>query len=66
MAVEVGLKKISTIKTEGILRNSLFLFPKLGIIIKFIRGPLSGVINKIDKLLIPIFGESDIFLIAEK
>lgn len=62
----VGFKITKLKKTEGLLRNSLFLFPLLGFFIKFIKGPLVNLVSWIDRITIPILGESQIILIAEK
>lgn len=58
------IKKV--LKTEGLIRNSLFLIKNLGFIIKFIRGPLPYAFNCVDSLFIPILGESQIFVVATK
>lgn len=52
--------------TEGILRNSLYVFPILGNIIRFIRGSISDIVNYIDGFLIKIFGGSNVFIIVKK
>ena len=36
-------------KTEGILRNSLFLNPFLGKLVRFIRGPISDLVTIVDE-----------------
>jgi len=60
------LKVIQLIKTEGIIRNFLFVIPILGNLVRFIRGPLSDFVTFVDDLTVPLFGESDIFVIAQK
>lgn len=56
--VEVGI-------AEGILRNWLYTTRLGGFLLKFIkRWPISTLFTLIDRLTIPIFGESDIFLVA--
>ncbi|MDP1743517.1 MAG: class I SAM-dependent methyltransferase [Candidatus Amesbacteria bacterium] len=62
----IGFKINNQKKEEGILRNSLFLFPFLGWIIRFLKGPLSDIVTFIDDLLVVIFGESDIVIVAQK
>lgn len=52
------------LKTEGIIRNSLFVIKHFGFLVKFIRGPLTPVIQYIDQLSVIFFGESDIFVIS--
>lgn len=56
----------SYIETEGIVRNSLFVFPKLGFIIKFLRSYLSDCFTVIDDLSGRIFGYSDGIVVARK
>lgn len=63
---EAGFEVIKTVKTEGIIRNSLYVIPFLGRLVRFIRGPLVEIATYLDNLTIPIFGESDIFIIAKK
>ena len=62
-----GFKILETKKTEGILRNILFTNPIGGFSLKVLkRWPFSVVITFLDDLAIPIFGESDIYIIAQK
>ena len=63
---EAGFKIIETEKVEGILRNFLFLNPYAGKLVRFIKYFISDVVTFIDNLLIPIFGESNIIIIAKK
>ncbi|MEK7095293.1 MAG: class I SAM-dependent methyltransferase [Patescibacteria group bacterium] len=58
------IKKI--IKTEGLLRNSLYTMKPLGFIVRFIKGPLIKIITVVDDYLAYVFGESDIQIIAQK
>jgi len=60
------LKVLSIKRTEGIIRNSLFLLPKLGFLIRFIRGPLVGLLTLVDNVAVILFGESDLILVAKK
>lgn len=57
-----------TIKTEGILRNFLFLNPIAGKLVKVLNkiGFLSDVTTFVDCLTIPLFGESNLLLVAQK
>ncbi len=66
LVINSGLKIREINKTEGIIRNSLFLFRPLGILIKFIKGPITKIVSFIDGITIPILGESDILIIAKK
>lgn len=54
------------IETEGILRNSLFVFPKLGFIVKFLKSYLSDCFTVIDDLSGKVFGYSDGIVVAAK
>ncbi len=58
------VKKV--IKTEGILRNSLYTLKPLGFIVRFIKGPLVTMFSILDDYLVVLFGESDIQVIAQK
>ncbi len=66
LAKGVELKVIYTDKTEGILRNFLFTNSYAGKLIRFIKGPISDFVTFIDNLTIPVFGESQIFIVAKK
>lgn len=61
-----GFKVIETKKNEGILRNFLFLNPHAGKLVRFIKFFMSDIVTQIDNCLIPIFGESNIIVIAKK
>lgn len=61
-----GFKIIETEKVEGILRNFLFLNPYAGKLIRVIKFFMSDIVTFIDNCLIPIFGESNIVVIAKK
>ena len=63
---KLDFKIIKTEKSEGLLRNSLFIFDFLGKIIRFIRGPMVNLFTLIDRIFISLFGESQIFIIAKK
>lgn len=54
------------IETEGIIRNCLFVFPKLGFIVKFLKSYLSDFFTLLDDLSGKIFGYSDGIVIARK
>src|SRR3989337_2923542 len=64
--LRANLKVKDSKKTEGIIRNSLFVIPFLGRFIKFLKGPLSDLFTFLDQLTIPLLGESDIFVVAQK
>lgn len=59
-------KIICVTRVEGILRNFLFTNDEVGKLIRFIRGPLSSLFTFIDKLTIPVFGYSNIQIVAKK
>ncbi len=64
--IDVGFVVLETRKTEGLLRNFLFINPIAGKSIRFLKFPLYYVFNFFDKLFLTIFGESDLFIVAEK
>jgi SAM-dependent methyltransferase len=62
-----GFRILETKKIEGILRNFLFTNQIGGFSLKILkRRPFSDVISFLDDLMIPIFGESDIYVVAQK
>lgn len=62
-----GFKIIETKKTEGMLRNFLFTNSVGGFSLKILkRWPFSAIISFLDDLIVPIFGESNIYLVAMK
>jgi 2-polyprenyl-3-methyl-5-hydroxy-6-metoxy-1,4-benzoquinol methylase len=61
-----GLKILETHKTEGVVRNFLFLNPIAGKFVRFIKFFMSDIVTFIDNLTIPIFGESNIIVVARK
>lgn len=65
---DAGFDILEIIKTEGMLRNVLFLNSILGKTIKILNEIefLSDIITYFDNLIIPLFGESNIFILAKK
>ncbi len=63
---KIGMRVENVRKVEGILRNSLFIIPILEFFIKFLKGFLSDIVTFVDELIVPIFGESNIFIVAKK
>lgn len=63
---ESGLTVIHTEKTEGVIRNLLFTNNRMGKLLRFIRGPFSDLVTTIDNLVIPLFGESQFYIVARK
>jgi 2-polyprenyl-3-methyl-5-hydroxy-6-metoxy-1,4-benzoquinol methylase len=61
-----GFEVIETKKTEGLIRNFLFLNPIAGKLVRYIKYPFSSIINIVDYLCLKLFGESDLFIIAKK
>lgn len=61
-----GFKIVETKKTEGIVRNFLFLNPVAGKFIRFIKFFIADFVTLVDEISLKIFGESDIFVIVKK
>jgi SAM-dependent methyltransferase len=66
IVIECGFNIILVGKHEGIIRNFLFTNKFAGKFIKFIKGVLSTFVSFVDSLTIPITGESNIHLVAQK
>jgi len=62
----VGFKILETKKTEGVVRNFLFLNPIASKFIRFIKFFIADFVTFIDEISLKIFGESDIFVIVKK
>ena len=56
----------SHIEIEGVIRNGLFVFPRLRFIVKFLKSYLSDCFTVIDDLFGKVFGYSDLIVVAEK
>lgn len=61
-----GFRIIEIVKTEGLIRNVLFVFDELNPFIKFIKGPLVKLFIYIDEVFRLILGESNIYILAQK
>lgn len=61
-----GFKVEKLIETEGIVRNSLYVFPLLGLVVRFIRGVITDIVTKIDDISGEFFGYSDLIVVARK
>jgi len=61
-----GFKIIETKKTEGILRNFLFINPVAGKLIRFIKYFISDIVTVADNSTVPLFGYSNIIIVARK
>lgn len=66
LVIKMNLKIIRFEKLEGIFRNSLFVFPKWGWIIRFLKGPFSDLVTFIDLITVKFFGESNLIILAQK
>lgn len=62
----LNLKTIKITKKESILRNSFYTIIGLGWIVKFMKGNISHIFMKLDSFLVNMFGESNIYVIAQK
>lgn len=61
-----GLEIKKVMKREGIFRNILFVNPLFGNLIRFLKGVFSDIYTLIDDLSVPFFGESNIYIVAQK
>lgn len=62
-----GFKVIKIIKSEGIMRNLLFTNKIFGFIVRFMNIKLIGrLFMVIDRLTIPLFGESQLIVVCKK
>jgi len=62
-----GYIVLETRKTEGFLRNFLFTNSFGGFLLRILnKKPFSKMVTFIDNMMIPLFGESDIYLVAQK
>jgi SAM-dependent methyltransferase len=66
LLVSNGFKVLNIYKTEGLLRNSLYTIPGLGIFVKFVRWPFTIIVNIVDDLFVKMLGESNIYIVASK
>lgn len=61
-----GFIVLETQKTEGIVRNFLFLNPIAGKFVRFIKFFLSDWVTFVDDISLRLFGESNIFIVLQK
>lgn len=66
LAVNNGFTVVDTKKTEGIIRNFLFLNQYAGKLIRFIKFGFIDVFLFIDGISMKLLGESDLFIILRK
>lgn len=61
-----GFTVLQTGRHEGILRNFLYTNPIAGKSIRYIKGFVSDAVTFLDKATIPLFGSSNVYIIAKK
>lgn len=61
-----GFEIEEVILTEGLLRNILYTNKNFGWLVRFIRWPLTYIVNFVDSILISLFGASNIYIVARK
>ncbi len=64
--INTGFRIIETKRTEGLLRNFLFINPVAGKSIRFIKYIFVDIVTFFDNISLFLFGESQIFLILTK
>ena len=63
---DAGFSVVEMKKTEGILRNYLFINDNAGKLVRYLKYFIWDIVALVDSLLIPIFGASNVFLILKK
>ena len=63
---QAGFTMLYSQKSEGILRNFLFLNTIVGKSIRFIRFQISDIVSLLDQLFLKLFGESQIIIVIRK
>lgn len=66
ICTKTGFKVLEIRKTEGIIRNFLFINPVAGKFVRFIKFFISDFISIIDHISLKLFGESQIFIVVQK
>lgn len=61
-----GFEIIKSSRCEGILRNFLFTNSLAGKLLRFIKWQISDFVTILDYITIPLFGESNIHIVAKK
>jgi len=62
----VGFIVLETRKTEGIVRNFLFLNSLAGKFVRFIKFFISDIVTYVDNISLKFLGESQIFIVVQK
>lgn len=63
---QAGFEIEKVYKTEGLMRNFLFVSSRAGKLIRFIRSPLVPLFTVVDNVMARICGESQIVLVARR
>lgn len=63
---QAGLNIVEIKKSEGVVRNFMFINPIAGKMIRFIKFGMVDIVTFIDNISLKIFGESDILVVARK
>ncbi len=66
LSKQCGFKVVTDYKQEGIIRNSLFILPYFGELIRLIKFQLVDVVTYIDNISLKLFGESQLFIVLKK
>jgi len=66
LVIKSNFEVIEVVKVEGLLRNLLFTHGRLGIIVRFLKGPIKELFNILDKITIRIFGASNVYLVCRR
>ncbi|MBI2430715.1 MAG: methyltransferase domain-containing protein [Candidatus Levybacteria bacterium] len=66
MCRKTGFHILETRKTEGVLRNFLFLNPIAGKFVRFIKFFISDIVTFLDEISLRLFGESQVFVVVGK
>ncbi|MBI2031156.1 MAG: class I SAM-dependent methyltransferase [Candidatus Levybacteria bacterium] len=66
LCLKNGFEVVYIKKTEGIIRNYLFINSFAGKLVRFIKFFISDIVMFIDNLTIPFSGESNIIIVARK
>lgn len=62
--VSMGLTILESSKTEGVVRNFLFLNPVAGKLVRFVKYFMVTLVSFVDELSLRLFGESQLFVVV--